>query len=182
MTARAFVDWTNGLINSKDQKLVGDITRRYSYMDTDKAIATHKMINEQLKKEEAAIKDYCENDVIATIEASKRLMTNSFYGLTRSGKTMEIKNVIFNDPATIVFWADGSKTVVKCGEGEIFDPEKGLAMAIAKRVYGDKGRYYGTFKKWLPKEENTVPEYIKKIEEAGRNIQRGFRDAIDGIK
>lgn len=26
----------------------------------------------------------------------------------------QIKNVIFNDPATIVFWKDGTKTVVKC--------------------------------------------------------------------
>ena len=54
-------------------------------------------------------------------------------------------------------------------------------MAIAKRVYGDKGRYYETFKKWVPKEENTVSEYIRKINEAGRNIQRGFSDSIDKI-
>ena len=90
MTARAFVDWTNGLINSKDQKLVGDIARRYSYMDTDKAIATHKMINEQLKEENAVMKAYCENDVRSTIEASKRMMMNSFYGLTKGPATMNI--------------------------------------------------------------------------------------------
>lgn len=178
MTAREFVDWTNGLINSKDQKLVGDINHGYSYMDTDKAIEMQKRIDEQLKRENAAVVSaYCKNDVRSTEEAFRR-MTNSFYGLTRAERTMEIKNVIFNDPATIVIWKDGSKTVVKCGDGDVFDPEKGLAMAIAKRVYGNKGRYYETFKKWLPEEENTVPEYIKKIEEAGRNIQMGFRDAI----
>lgn len=64
-----------------------------------------------------------------------------------------IKNVIFNPPATIVFWYDGIKTVVKCGENETFDPEKGLAMAIAKRYLQNKGNYYNTFKKWLPKED-----------------------------
>ena len=63
-----------------------------------------------------------------------------------------IKNVIFNDPATIVFWTDGTKTVVKA-ENEPFDPEKGLAMAIAKKSLGNKGDYYNEFKKWLPKEE-----------------------------
>lgn len=62
-----------------------------------------------------------------------------------------IKKVIFNEPATIVFWSDQTKTVVKA-ENDTFDPEKGLAMAIAKKALGNQGNYYNTFKKWLPKE------------------------------
>lgn len=62
-----------------------------------------------------------------------------------------IKKVIFNNPATIVMWEDGTKTVVKA-EGEDYDPEKGLAMAIAKKAFGNEGNYYNEFKKWLPKE------------------------------
>lgn len=62
-----------------------------------------------------------------------------------------IKKVIFNDPATIVFWADGTKTVVKCADFDIFDPEKGLAMAICKRVYGE--RFHSVFKEFLPEED-----------------------------
>lgn len=64
-----------------------------------------------------------------------------------------IKKVIFNDPATIVFWEDGSKTVVKCQDGDIYDPEKGLAMAISKKALGNQGNYCEVFKKWLPEEE-----------------------------
>lgn len=63
-----------------------------------------------------------------------------------------IKNVIFNDPATIVFWKDGTKTVVQAHNDE-FDPEKGLAMAIAKKALGNKGNYYNKIKKWLPDEK-----------------------------
>lgn len=63
------------------------------------------------------------------------------------------QEVIFNPPATIVLWSDGSKTVVKCGKNEKFDPEKGLAMCIAKKVLGNKGNYYELFKEWLPKRE-----------------------------
>lgn len=59
--------------------------------------------------------------------------------------------MIFNPPATIVFWTDGTKTVVKA-ENENFDPEKGLAMAISKKALGNEGNYYNTFKKWLPKD------------------------------
>lgn len=63
----------------------------------------------------------------------------------------EIKSVIYNDPATIIFWEDGTKTVVKC-KNEKFDPEKGLAMAFLKKMLGNKGNYYNIFKKWLPEE------------------------------
>ena len=66
----------------------------------------------------------------------------------------KIKNVIYNDPATIVFWEDGTKTVVKC-KNEKFDPEKGLAMAFSKKMFGNKGNYYEVFKKWLLKEEKS---------------------------
>ncbi len=72
---------------------------------------------------------------------------------TNTTKLPEIKDVIFNEPATIILWADGTKTVVKCQEGEGYDPEKGLAMAISKKALGNKGNYCEVFKKWLPEEE-----------------------------
>lgn len=62
----------------------------------------------------------------------------------------EIKDVMFNGMATIVFWADNTKTVVKA-IGETFDPEKGLAMAIAKKALGNKGNYFNKIKKWTTK-------------------------------
>lgn len=62
-----------------------------------------------------------------------------------------IKDVIFNPPATIIIWEDHTKTVVKCGEGDIYDPEKGMAMAISRKALGDRGSYYNVFEKWLEK-------------------------------
>lgn len=61
-----------------------------------------------------------------------------------------IKDVIFQEPATVVFWKDGTKTVVKA-QNEDFDPEKGLAMAISKKVYGNDRNYYKPFLKWIKK-------------------------------
>lgn len=64
-----------------------------------------------------------------------------------------IEKVIFNPPATIVFWKDGSKTVVKAQNAE-YDPEKGLAMAIARHYLCDVcglERYDGVFNRYLPK-------------------------------
>ena len=70
--------------------------------------------------------------------------------------TNPINRVIFNDPATIVFWKNGTKTVVKRQEGAEFDPEKGLAMAISRHYLCDicgLERYDGIFKRYMPKEE-----------------------------
>lgn len=79
---------------------------------------------------------------------------------TKRAMLDKIEKVIFNNPATIVFWSDGTKTVVKC-ENENFDPEKGLAMAISKKLLGDnQGYYYEVFKKWIPREESKVEETI----------------------
>lgn len=41
--------------------------------------------------------------------------------------------LIVNGPATVILWSDGTKTVAKCNKDEPFDPEKGVAIAIAKR-------------------------------------------------
>ena len=82
------------------------------------------------------VKKYCDED----IEQTKNL----YYGLS-----LTIKDIIFNPPATIVFWMDGTKTVVK-DQGEVFyDPEKGMAMAVAKKAFGNQGNYYNQFKKYI---------------------------------
>ena len=68
----------------------------------------------------------------------------------------EIKKVIFNNPATIVYWNDGSKTVVKCQDGDTFDKEKGLALAICKKAIGtnkSKSNFNDIFKKWCNSED-----------------------------
>lgn len=43
------------------------------------------------------------------------------------------RKLIVNGPATVILWSDGTKTVAKCNTDEPFDPEKGVAIAIAKR-------------------------------------------------
>lgn len=76
--------------------------------------------------------------------------TSSYYTTTASDP-LKIVNVIFNSPATIVFWSDNTKTVVKATD-EPYDPEKGIAMAIAKKMMGDnKYEYYHIFLHWLKK-------------------------------
>lgn len=56
------------------------------------------------------------------------------------------KKIIFSYPATIVIWNDGSKTVVKCQEGEHFDKEKCVAMCFMKKFLGNKSNFNNVFR------------------------------------
>lgn len=83
-----------------------------------------------------AIYGYLDTDIAAT------------HRLYEHMNSLRIVRVIFNDPATIVFWSDNTKTIVKAQDGDVFDKEKGLAMAIAKKSLGNCGNYYEEFHKW----------------------------------
>lgn len=113
-----------------------------SYLSSRRVVTLRKKTAEEMEKSQARVPyPYCSADV------NKMLPSHADH-------SVHIKKVIFNDPATIVFWHDGSKTVVKA-ENETFDPEKGLAMAICKKALGNQGNYYDVFRKWLSKEEDT---------------------------
>ena len=59
------------------------------------------------------------------------------------------KKIIFNGPATIVLWDDGTKTVVKCPDGDTFDQEKGLALCFMKKSLGNNSNFNNIIKKYL---------------------------------
>ena len=117
------------------------------------------------------------SDTLATIKNGSYIKVPS----PKQKAMNSITNVIFNNPATIVFWSDGTKTVVKCDERDEFDPEKGLAMAICKKYFGG-GFYNDIFKKWIPKEEtpdieidgqitmDDIAEKFEKLAKAAKSV------------
>ena len=112
------------------------------------------------------------NDLYKYIENDIEQTKNLYYGLSLS-----IKDVIFNPPATIVFWMDGTKTVVK-DQGEVFyDPEKGMAMAVAKKAFGNQGNYYNQFAKYLD-----VYEKKQENEFAKSYVNTVFNGLIDKFR
>lgn len=75
---------------------------------------------------------------------------------------MEPREVIYNPPATIVNWMDGTKTVVKCNDDDTYDRVTGLALCFMKKACGNTGRYKKYFKKF---NANVPDEHIEKAEE-----------------
>lgn len=65
-----------------------------------------------------------------------------------------IDKVVYSPPATIVFWKDGSKTVVKCSENDVFDPLAGIAFALMRKVYGKE---YRSIEKYAKEYEKLHP-------------------------
>lgn len=107
---------------------------------------------------------YCYNDILSVekYEASLELRVN-IPGM--------IDRVIFNDPATIIYWKDGSKTVVKRAEDDIWDPEKGISMAIIKKLCG----YTSFIKNFMEPEEEmsiiTVEEACENLKNFGKKLK-----------
>lgn len=79
-------------------------------------------------------------------------MTVNMYGTSKiefTPRDIKIEKVIFNKPATIVFWSDRTKTVVKCGENDEYDKEKGFYIACAKKLFGNDYKAVGRMNKAL---------------------------------
>lgn len=92
---------------------------------------------------------------------------------------VSIRKVIFNDPATIVLWSDGTKTVVKCGPEDSYDMEKGLAMAIVKKMAGNDSRFHKVFKKWCKPDETNedtlaYAKSLKQLDQAVAQTKNGI--------
>lgn len=88
-----------------------------------------------------------------------------------------IKDVIFSDRVTVILWKDGTKTMVKAGKREDYDPEKGFAMAVCKKMFGNKGNYYEVFKEYVP-----VTHYIVDKKDAKKDIMIKDRAVSDEVE
>lgn len=96
---------------------------------------------------------YIADRLFPSVNLPPYYLPSSWWYRTPTPDLPTIRQVIFNDPATIVIWGDHTKTVVKCQPGDTFSKETGLAMAIIKKVYGNKGNYNDVFRKWVPRNE-----------------------------
>lgn len=79
---------------------------------------------------------------------NQTMLVRSWLDSNKKNKKPKISKVIFNPPATIVLWQDGTKTVVKCQEGDLYSKRMGLALCIAKKTFGNSGNYNDIFKEW----------------------------------
>ena len=122
------------------------------------------------------IADHCVNDVLATIKFAE---TKNFYSLN-------VSKIIFNPPATIVFWKDGTKTVVKCAAEDEFNEYYGFLAALGKKVYENNSQIKKLIDKkaeWHEnkKDEKDIPDdSMNSLTEALEYLCTGTFDRYDG--
>lgn len=136
-------DGTSQTIKLSDIKWASDsntmpYNKKNSFYD-DKTLdyILKDIIKEKAKEAEKALKK--------EVEEGKREEINRF--------SKKIRNVYFNEPYTIIVWKDGSKSIVKCQEGDEYDKEKGFALALLKHIFGDTNYFNTIFKDWIKEEE-----------------------------
>ena len=84
--------------------------------------------------------------------------------------SITVKKIIFHDPATIIYWGDGTKTVVKCMKGDEFNPELGVAMCMLKRMLDPPS--YARYKKHTQEYVNEYLANKKKVEKVISSVSR----------
>ena len=65
----------------------------------------------------------------------------------------KIKNVIFSGPVTTVLWEDNTKTQARAMDGVTMEPEVGVALCIAKKIYKTQNQYRKAVKAWFAASE-----------------------------
>lgn len=101
----------------------------------------------------------------------------------REDNTMNIKieRVIFSNPATIVIWKDGIKTVAKCRKGDTYSKEAGLAICYMKKIMGSRKKFLKVMKKWIPEENSELSPLKKAADMAVEAMKRGDLESAGKI-
>lgn len=69
-----------------------------------------------------------------------------------SRNKIKVKKVLINDPATIVFWQDGTKTVLMRNEEDEYDAERVIEKAIAIKLSGTSKTKFNKYVKSIVEE------------------------------
>ena len=87
------------------------------------------------------------------LSSNKNAKFGGFF--TLNGADFYIEKVVYNNPATIVFWSDNTTTVCKCSKEDIYSKETGLTICILKKLIGAKN-VRKIFNDWLPELDKSI--------------------------
>lgn len=122
---------------------------------------------QELKAHRAIVKDITRNKLKFCDESMHNLLT--FWskggelpptakfsgGMYLNDKFVFITKVIYNKPATIVFWSDNTKTVSKCAEADEYNKEAGLLMCFMKKMLSND-YVHDLLEEWAQPDKNVV--------------------------
>ena len=144
------------------EQIMNSLEQNASHMcDEPRSVKVHAMSLDQFNdfihaQEEKTKKcnapcDICNKEPVRKMQQAKQVNTPEV-------KSIYIKNVLFNQPATIVFWSDGTKTVSLCHETDTYSKATGLTICICKKLVGNQ-TFHDIIEQWCPDAyDDTEPE------------------------
>ena len=120
---------------------------------------------------------------IVTNTMTKTIVNGNFAEKLLEKKHLEqclpkVKEVIFAPPATIVYWEDGSRTVVTCSEEDKFVEETGFALCFIKKCLGNEGSYNNYIRKQL----KNAKHYDNRLNKTAKMFKKALAEIVDAKK
>lgn len=100
-----------------------------------------------------------ENGLLRTVNS---VQEKTIINLLDEDELPEIKNIVFKEPYTTIYFADHTKSVAKCHPNDTFSKEQGVLVALAKYVYGN--RLYQIMNQYCSEKKETEVSTVKEIE------------------
>lgn len=84
-----------------------------------------------------------------------------------------IKQVLYNDPVTVVFWSDGTKTTSKINDDDVYSQESGLLLCVMKKICGATN-IRNLLHEWTPLNEKDTKNVWVTANDVRRKIAVGL--------
>ena len=126
------VDFCTSVVSNGDYTRLNDVKPNFNALSSTAKYELWKSLDDSRKEYEKLEKD----EALKSIKERNKDLRE------------KIVDVKFSGNRTIVFFRDGTKTIVTCQEGDTFDKEKGLAMACMKRLFKDTNVFNEVLRKW----------------------------------
>lgn len=147
------------------------------FLDMANAIETEKLTREH---ESFKTPVHQQRRCMTCYNSTNVVTVDKYIRSPRTIRELKIEKILINGRATIVFWNDGTKTVVKISkddlEGGKFDIYSGVSYALAKKLFGSNS----AFKKEVGrKTEFSLADYAETAEKCAqisKDAKKGKKD------
>jgi hypothetical protein len=100
--------------------------------------------------------DYTKNPTTVVVGNMVEVGKAKFAGkFDQANLGMYITKVLYNDPATVIFWSDGTKTISKVQKGDTYNKELGLTLCVLKKLVGSS-QVVSLLNEWIDEKSNYV--------------------------
>ena len=145
--------------DSKKQRLINELLNvPYNYpdrMELDNEKGGNKMNERNFGLSANALKTMLEadksfDDYYKVVKFAPKRNTSAYWNTLplptfikkKQQKGKGIKQIFSNNPTTVILWEDGTKTISKCSDNDVYNVERGIEICMIKKAFGMSNQEY----------------------------------------